>query len=69
MEATQKLGFKADNTAFYDLKNSKGTFDIMNAKLGLTRSAGYADYSSGVTMAFSAQERSVMVDDEEKVLV
>lgn len=69
LEATQKLGFKADNVAFYDLKNSKGTFDILNSKLGMTRSAGYADYSSGVTMAFSAQERSAMVDEEEKVLV
>lgn len=69
LEATKKLGFRAANTAFYDIKNSKGTFDILNSKLALTRSAGYADYSSGVTMAFSAAERSVMSDGEEKVVV
>lgn len=57
LDATDILGFNSQNTAFYNTSNSKGTFDMLNSKLGLSRSAGYAEYSAGVTMAFSAEEK------------
>lgn len=60
LDAQDKLGFKYDNSVFYTKGNTVGTFDLASSKLNATRSASYAEYSSGVTMAFTEDEKTAM---------
>ncbi len=60
LDAQDHLGFKSSNAAFYLKGNTKGTFDVLNSKLSMTRGASYAEYSSGVTMAFTEEEKTAM---------
>lgn len=63
LEAQRVLGFSSNNTAFYQTKNSSDTFKTLNSKLKSSRSADFALYSSGATMAFTDEEKVSMAKD------
>lgn len=62
LAATRDLGIKVDNATFYTKGKTKEVFGLSNEKLLRARSADYALYSSGVTMAFSAEEKKDLAE-------
>jgi hypothetical protein len=62
LEATQRLGFSATTSVFYDKSNSLDTFQLASSKLKSARSVSHALYASGDVMAYTEAEKTMLAE-------